>query len=288
MLSNIHMANIAICQNTNAAWFQPINEEGTSINIILQLMTKPHLIKSKLNKIKFKFVEQCLDCESVSTIPWFYLPHTIRTIPRGRQPNWYRQIVEVVQKMIGSQAIVPIRPNSVYMYNNTIWEKKEWITLKAYQAGFIGRISSLKKDNTALVNHWMLSHTTQTLQPCPSYWYNNPVLAKEKCTKKIGLDLLQSVPVNSKKKLRIQISYLRYLQTRSFEKKQEFNPERSKKVTEPQLTNVIKKIESDLWKLKQLTFQLRTYKRYVNNIEREGIIYITIPHKLKLLVETES
>ncbi|CAG8653155.1 26949_t:CDS:2 [Gigaspora margarita] len=39
--------------------------------------------------------------------------------------NWYRQIVEV----------------------------KDWIILKAHQAGFIGRISSLKKDNTALVNH---------------------------------------------------------------------------------------------------------------------------------------
>ncbi|CAG8848183.1 23489_t:CDS:1, partial [Gigaspora margarita] len=167
MLSNIHKANIAICQNANTAWSQPLDEERTSINSILQLMTKLHLIKSKLNKIKFKFVEQCLDYESESMIPWFYLPHTIRTIPRGRQPKWYKQIVEMVQEMIGSQAIVPIKPNSAYTYNKVIWEKKEWITLKEYQAGFIDRILSLKKDNTALINHWTPSYTTQTLQPCP-------------------------------------------------------------------------------------------------------------------------
>ncbi|CAG8851238.1 27272_t:CDS:2, partial [Gigaspora margarita] len=84
---------------------------------------------------------QYLNYKGESMIPWFYLLHTIRTIPRGRQPNWYKQIVEM----------------------------KEWITLKAHQAGFIGRISSLKKDNTALIDHWTLSHTTQTLQPCPGY-----------------------------------------------------------------------------------------------------------------------
>ncbi|CAG8830481.1 29914_t:CDS:2, partial [Gigaspora margarita] len=133
------------------------------------------------------------------------------------------QIVEVVQEMIGSRAIVPIRPNPVYTYNNTIWEKKEWIILKAHQAGFIDRISSFKKDNTTL--------------------YNNSVLAKEKCTKKIGLNLLQSIPVDSKKKLRIQITDLRHLQTRGSEKKQESNPERSEIVTEPQLINVIEKIK---------------------------------------------
>ncbi|CAG8764535.1 22051_t:CDS:2 [Gigaspora margarita] len=101
------------------------------------------------------------------------------------------------------------KPNLAYMYNNAIWEKKEWITLKEHQAGFIDRISSLKKDNTALINHWTLSHITQTLQPCLGCWYNNSVLAKEKCTKKISLDLLQSIPVDSKKRLRIQISDLR-------------------------------------------------------------------------------
>ncbi|CAG8840685.1 13766_t:CDS:2, partial [Gigaspora margarita] len=138
---------------------------------------------------------QCLDYKSKSTIPWFYLPHTIRTISRRRQPNWYKQIVEMVQEMIGSQAIVPIRPNSAYTYNNAIWEKKEWIILKAHQAGFIGRISSLKKDNTAQINHWTLSYITQTLQPCSGCWYNNSVLAKEKCTKKISLDLLQKAKV---------------------------------------------------------------------------------------------
>ncbi|CAG8815873.1 26566_t:CDS:2, partial [Gigaspora margarita] len=92
---------------------------------------------------------------------------------------------------------------------DAIWKKKEWITLKEHQAGFIGKISSLKKDNTALINHWSLFHTTQTLQPCPGCWYNNPILAKEKCTKKISLDLLQSIPVDSKKRLHIQISDLR-------------------------------------------------------------------------------
>ncbi|CAG8562091.1 37341_t:CDS:1 [Gigaspora margarita] len=56
---------------------------------------------------------------------------------------------------------------------------------------------------------------------------------------------------------------------------------------EPQLTNTIEKIKSNLWKLKQLTFQLNTHKRYVKNIEREGIMCVTIPHKLKLLVETK-
>ncbi|CAG8830490.1 36819_t:CDS:1, partial [Gigaspora margarita] len=157
------------------------------------------------------------------------------------------------------------------MYNKVIWEKKEWITLKEHQAGFIGRISSLKKDNTALINHWTPSHTTQTLQPCPGCWYNNPVLAKEKCTKKISFDLLYSIPVDSKKRLRIQISDLRQLQTRGSEKKQKSNSERREMIMEPQYTNVIEKIESDLWKLKQLTFQLRTHKRYVENIEREGI-----------------
>ncbi|CAG8757960.1 41635_t:CDS:2, partial [Gigaspora margarita] len=244
MLNNIHTANIAICQNTNATWLQPLNKEGISINTILQLMTKPHLIKSKLNKIKLKFVEQCLDYKSESMIPWFYLPHTIRTIPRGRQPNWYRQIVEMVQEIIGFQAIVPIRPNPAYMYNNTIWEKKEWITLKAHQAEFIDRISSLKKDNIALVNHWTPFHTTQNLQLCPGCRYNNPVLAKEKCTKKISLDLLQSILVDSKKKLQIQISDLRQLQTRGPEKKQKSNLERREMVMEPQYTNVIEKIET--------------------------------------------
>ncbi|CAG8854720.1 34832_t:CDS:1, partial [Gigaspora margarita] len=46
---------------------------------------------------------------------------------------------------------------------------------------------------------------------------------KEKCTKKISLDLLQSIPVNSKKRLHIQISDLRQLQTRGPEKKQKSN-----------------------------------------------------------------
>ncbi|CAG8726753.1 35737_t:CDS:1, partial [Gigaspora margarita] len=71
-----------------------------------------------------------------------------------------RQMVEVVQEMIRSQAIVPIRPNPAYTYNNTTWKKKDWIILKAHQAEFIARILFLKKDNTALVNYWTLSHTT--------------------------------------------------------------------------------------------------------------------------------
>ncbi|CAG8704082.1 27822_t:CDS:1 [Gigaspora margarita] len=152
----------------------------------------------------------------------------------------------MVQEMIGFQTIVPIRPNSAYTYNNAIWEKKEWVTLKEYQAGFIGRISSLKKDNTALINHWTLSHTTQTLQSCPGCWYNNSVLAKEKCTKKISLNMLQSILVDSKKRLHIQISDFRQLQTRGSEKKQKSNSEQREIIIEPQYTNVIEKLESDL------------------------------------------
>ncbi|CAG8666147.1 33957_t:CDS:2 [Gigaspora margarita] len=79
------------------------------------IVTEPKQIKE----------EQCLDFKSESTIPWFYLPYTIRTIPRRRQPNWYRQIVEIVQEVIESQAIVPIRPNPAYTHNNTTWKKKE-------------------------------------------------------------------------------------------------------------------------------------------------------------------
>ncbi|CAG8854332.1 16030_t:CDS:2, partial [Gigaspora margarita] len=127
--------------------------------------------------------------------------------------------------------------------NGTGNDQKEWITLKEHQAGFTGRISFLKKDNTALISHWTLSYTTQTLQPCPGCWYNNPILAKEKCTKKISLDLLQSIPVDSKKRLCIQILDLRQLQIRGSEKKQKSNSERREMIIEPQYTNVIEKIE---------------------------------------------
>ncbi|CAG8831492.1 28478_t:CDS:2, partial [Gigaspora margarita] len=60
-------------------------------------------------------------------------------------------------------------------------------------------------------------------------------------------------------------------QTRGSGKKQKFNPKRIEIVMEPQIANIIEKIKSNLWKLKQLTFQLKTHKRYVDNIEREGI-----------------
>ena len=47
--------------NRTTEWPEPIKEEGTSINIVIRLLPKPHLIKSKLNKINLKFAKQFLD-----------------------------------------------------------------------------------------------------------------------------------------------------------------------------------------------------------------------------------
>ena len=75
------------CSFTNrlSNWPQELQKTRHSINKIIKMLPNIILIKKRLNKIGLYFIEQMLNYDNISTLPWSLLPHTTHNIPRGKE-----------------------------------------------------------------------------------------------------------------------------------------------------------------------------------------------------------
>ncbi|CAG8698386.1 4491_t:CDS:2, partial [Ambispora leptoticha] len=113
----------------NNPWPKPHSQQGTSINNILNNMSAASVIKNKLNNLNLYYIKQLLNHDMTQPRTWQALPHTIKRIPRGRQPKWYNELIIETNLWLEHNNTRLTQPNPFITHNETP-RKKKWIIYK--------------------------------------------------------------------------------------------------------------------------------------------------------------
>ena len=96
-ISQLYLAQIQYQRPLNP-WPKPLQNRGHSINTILQNISNAPLIKKRLNKLKIGFIEQFLNFKLDDNLSWKEFHHHTLTIPTGREPKWYQEIIQHIRE----------------------------------------------------------------------------------------------------------------------------------------------------------------------------------------------
>ena len=120
--------------------------------MVIQFLNKPHLVKTKLNKLQLHSIEQCTDYNNTNVLTWTQIPHTILHIPRGREPKWYKFITDNIKLNLSNNNYNLVTLNPFTFTSQQTLEKTSWAIKKNTSSKYIEQISSIKNEQ-AIINY---------------------------------------------------------------------------------------------------------------------------------------
>ncbi|CAG8779671.1 21410_t:CDS:1, partial [Gigaspora margarita] len=91
LINTIHNLGITI-EQVGTPWLIADKIQATSINTILQKGKRDSMLKKSLNKVGLKWVKQLINYNTEKMLKWDEVHNSIKKIPRGGKPKWFREI----------------------------------------------------------------------------------------------------------------------------------------------------------------------------------------------------
>ncbi|RIB24405.1 hypothetical protein C2G38_2031902 [Gigaspora rosea] len=150
----LHEHSITL-HNNNIQWPFPLPQAGTTINLILNNLSRSVRLKHNLNKYGLYFVEQFTNNSYTAFLTWRQVHHTIQKIPRKRAPGWFTKLTdEIVAATSIHNHLIMLNPFTLPVFNST---KSPWIY--HIPKNTFGKHS--KTSNGKIIyRHWTLSPVT--------------------------------------------------------------------------------------------------------------------------------
>ncbi|CAG8789493.1 2887_t:CDS:2 [Gigaspora margarita] len=124
LINTIHDLGITI-EQAGIPWLIVKKIQATSINTILQKGKRDSMLKKSLNKKELKWVEQLLEYNTEKMLKWDKVHNSIKKIPRGGKPRWFREICGKLEAYenptLKLKKLNPFTFNRIEKGDNTKW-----------------------------------------------------------------------------------------------------------------------------------------------------------------------